>query len=227
MTARAAVQMTSVTAADDEKCKNLNFSTEAAIYNYNQCGSQVHEPEVVFKVSGPKVMRSEIVTNMISSSNLPFEPDTFQKMTWNAVAAKNSVILTAPCSSGKMITAEKCVDIMQKVTHVEDGVGLGVLPLSSIMQEAIRKDSNSAFITMKGNIETGEVKPEEISEESWKKVLRENLLKCKYKVIYGHPESFDSEEGRLILEELEEQGKIVFIFIDEGKCHQIFTFSVC
>ena len=206
-----AAMMTSVT--DDETSDKLNISQEAADSNYRHCGTMVEEPVFSYTVSGPSTEYNPIVENVIFNAELPYQPQQFQVKTWNSIASKNDVILVAPCSSGKMATAELCVDIMRQMTGIKDGVGLGIMPLSAIMREAIEKNSNVAFITMEGGVETGP--GEETSESFEASDSLESLKTGKYKLILAHIESLDSNEGRKFLDDLEEAGKLVFIFVDE------------
>ena len=206
-----AAMMTAVT--DDETSDKLNISQAEADSNYRQCGTKMEEPGIRYTVSGPSTDEKPIVNDVIANAELPYQPEQFQVKTWNSIANKNDVILVAPCGSGKMVTAELCVDIMRKMTGVQDGVGLGIMPLSAIMREAIQKNSNVAFITMEGGVETGP--GEETTETLKASDSLESLKQGKYKLILAHIESLDSEEGRQFVDGLEEAGKLVFIFVDE------------
>ena len=85
------------------------------------------------------------------------------------------------------------------------------MPLSAIMREIIKKNKQVAFMTMDGDIESGEEGTEKISISD----TMQNFVDGKYKIILAHVESLDSDQGRALLEVLEEKGKLVFVFIVE------------
>ena len=92
------------------------------------------------------------------------------------------MVLTAPCGSGKFATADLGVDVMRKVTGIEDGLGIGLLPLSSIMVEMQKNRSDIAFLTMEGQIQVNDddMRPVILSDTT------ENIVKSgKYKLILG------------------------------------------
>ena len=123
------------------------------------------------------------------------------------------MILTAPCSSGKFLTADLGVDVMRKVTGISDGLGIGLMPLTCIMAEVVKGRSDVAYITMEGDIKsnTGE-QTVKLSDTI------ENLVSSgQYKHILGHIESFSTPEGAKLLDALEEASKIVFLFVDEAQ----------
>ena len=201
--------LTALSHSDEVEAK-LMISQSSAERHFNKCGSIIQEPVVEYTESRA-VKDNSVVQAVLNRAQLTFQPEEFQLKTWNSICNKDSVVLTAPCSSGKMLTAELSVDIMRELTGVPDGVGLGILPLSAIMRETIKKNKQVAFMTMEGDIESGEEGTEKICFSD----TMENLVEGKYKVILGHVESLDSDQGRALLEALEEKGQLVFVFIDE------------
>ena len=92
------------------------------------------------------------------------------------------MVLTAPCGSGKFATADLGIDVMRKVTGIDGGVGIGLLPLSAIMVEMQKNRTDIAFLTMEGEIQANdeELKPVILSDSV------ENIVKSgKYKMILG------------------------------------------
>ena len=211
-------QDAAITAAGEEQTANtvvqdktvLNISATIANELYKRAGELVPEEYPEYVITGTSYEESSVVKNIVNSANLPFTPDTFQTEARHALANRNSVILTAPCSSGKMLVANKAVDIMRAITGVNDGVAIGFLPLTCIMEEARRASSGEvAFLTMKGDIRCEEQSTVRMSDNI------DNLVSGKYKLILGHPESFDSTEGKNLLEKLQIEKKIVLVFVDE------------
>lgn len=188
----------------------LNISAKTANEIYQNLGELVPEQATEFSISGTPFNPSNIALSVIKEGNLPFTPDKFQVETWHALANKLSVILTAPCSSGKMIVASKAVDIMRKVTMVEDGVALGFVPLSFIAEEVQRSNSDDvACVTMAGDVRLDGQQTVNMSDNI------DSLVSGKYKLIILHAESATSPEGKRLIDRLESEGKLVFIFVDE------------
>ena len=103
--------LTALSHSDEVEAK-LMISQSSAERHYNKCGSTIQEPIVKYTESCA-VKENSVVKVVLSRAQLAFQPEEFQLKTWHSICNKNRVILTAPCSSGKMVTAELSVDIMR------------------------------------------------------------------------------------------------------------------
>lgn len=195
---------------DEERKHVLGFSAMAAKKNNSALGIMWPEVKTKFVTEGAPFEKSSLVIRMINEANLPFVPDQFQVDTWHALANKRSVILTAPCSSGKFVVASKAADLMRIVTDVSHGVAIGIMPLSAIMEETVRNNSDVGYITSEGNIQGEEEESKVTSSDSI-----QNLASGKYKLVILHAETIYTPEGQLLLDELENNGNLVFVFVDE------------
>ena len=187
----------------------LGISAEVARNTNRSLGVMWPEVKNNFVIEGASFEKSNLVTNMVEKADLPFVPDKFQLDVWHALANKRSVILTAPCSSGKFIVASQAADLMRMVTGVHDGVAIGIMPLSAIMEETVKNNGDVGYMTSEGNIHG-----EENSEVKTSDTIR-NLASGKYKLVILHAETILTPEGQQFLDELEINGKLVFVFVDE------------
>ena len=110
-----------------------------------------------------------------------------------------------------MIIAYLGILVLEKVYKVENGVGLGSQPLSSLMEEKLKNPTvPTGFISMKGDLKHSS----EDGHSSMSKPI-ESFKKGDVKCVLGHPESWLSSTAKDILVSLQAQGKIIFTFVDE------------
>ena len=109
-----------------------------------------------------------------------------------------------------MIIAYYSILVLEKVFGVENGVGLGCQPLSSLMEEKLKDPPiPTGFISM-----SGDLKHSSDDDSSMSKPL-ESFKNGDVKCIVGHPEPYLTESAKEILTFLQNQAKIVFTFVDE------------
>ena len=109
-----------------------------------------------------------------------------------------------------MIIAYYAILVLEKVFGVENGVGLGCQPLSSLMEEKLKDPPiPTGFISM-----SGDLKHSSDDDSSMSKPL-ESFKNGDVKCIVGHPESYLTESAKEIMTFLQNQAKIVFTFVDE------------
>ena len=111
-----------------------------------------------------------------------------------------------------MIIAYYAILVLEKVFGVENGVGLGCQPLSSLMEEKLKNPPiSTGFISMCGDLKYSSEYDDSSSTSRPIDHFKDGEIKC----ILGHPESFISASAKEILAHLQSQGKIVFSFVDE------------
>ena len=102
--------------------------------------------------------------------------------------------------------------VLEKVFKVDNGVGIGSQPLSSIMEEKIKKPFiPTGTIAMSGSLKSS-------TEDEDDLVLSDaidDFKSGKIKTIIGHAESWLTETAKAILDNLRRLGLIVLTFLDE------------
>ena len=110
-----------------------------------------------------------------------------------------------------MICAYLGILVLQKVFGIEKGVGLGIQPLSAIMEEKLKGPLvKTGVITM-----SGDMKP---SIEENDAFLSDPLAQFKsgdITILLGHAESWLTNTAQDITDSLNKQGLIVGTFLDE------------
>ena len=149
--------------------------------------------------TGPTVVLSRTVDEVISRANLPYEMDGFQKQTLYALASKRSVILSASCGSGKFVIAYTAVEVLRIEARIPLGVGILLVPLNAMMEEFSKTYADIATLSMAGDLSV------HVSE----------LTTGKVRLLIAHAESFLSPMGKRILEMLEEAELLIFVCLDE------------
>ena len=64
-------------------------------------------------------------------------------------------------------------------------------------------------LSMSGDLTSGD------TQEGFLKGSFDDLMDGKYCILAGHPESFETQEGKRILNELSRRGRILMVVIDE------------
>lgn len=98
-----------------------------------------------------------------------------------------------------MIIAYYAILVLEKVFGVENGVGLGCQPLSSLMEEKLKNPPiSTGFISMCGDLKYSSEYDDSSSTSSPIDHFKDGKIKC----ILGHPESFISASAKEILAHL-------------------------
>ena len=94
--------------------------------------------------------------------------------------------------------------------EIPSGVGIGCQPLSAIMEEKLDSET-TGIISMKGDLKSGEGNDDVKLSASIEQFKNGNIT-C----IIGHPESWVTSTAGEILDSLQQNGKILFTFLDEA-----------
>ena len=96
--------------------------------------------------------------------------------------------------------------------EIPTGVGIGCQPLSAIMEEKLNSTfSTTGIISMKGDLKSSEGK-DNVKLSASIEQFKEGKITC----IIGHPESWVTPTAGEILDSLQQNGKILFTFLDEA-----------
>ena len=116
-----------------------------------------------------------------------------------------------------MVLIDLAIFVLQKVLGVNDGVGIGCQPLSSIINEKVGSKYikfKSVTISMQGGLRTAEY--EEVESQLELSSANKEFMNGVLDIIIGHAESWLSDVEKSILDSLQQKGKIVFSFVDEA-----------
>ena len=159
---------------------NQGIATENANKLYEVAGTRYREKDLDTVLEGDVFSEDNpLVQSVINSANLPYILDYFQRISLFALAAGKSVILTAPCGSGKFNILSLATNLLRIQHNKPDGVALVVLPLTVIMREVQSSNPDVAYITMAGDVVGDDGENINMSDSL------EALLSGKYKMILG------------------------------------------
>ena len=119
-----------------------------------------------------------------------FDLEHFQLQALLGLIRSSNVVLVVPCGAGKSIVFQLAVLILRKVKNIQDGVGVCLEPLNNILSEKTLDSfsKKSAYLTMCG---------EDVKRGHSKLSCKvEDLLNGDLLYLYGHPESFMSQNGK-------------------------------
>ena len=186
----------------------LGISNEQAIANLNAAGREVYEdPDRITVAGNLDLMDSkanDLLDSVVEKLQMPYAPAEFQRVVVNGLAKKKNIVLVSPTGSGKMNIPLLATHVLREVFNIPKGISIITQPLSSIMNEKINNGiCKSAVLTMRGELSTTS------EENSHLSCDLADLLNGEIDVLFGHPESFDSPLGRLILKELQKRDRII------------------
>ena len=201
---------------DDDSAITLGISVEQAMANYEAAGRDVdEEPDRITVAGNANLIKSEVddlLTQIVSDLKLPYTLADFQRVAINGLALKKNIVLVSPTGSGKMSIPLIASQLLRKLWNMPKGVCIVTQPLSSIMNEKINnKICKVAVLSMRGELTTSSEEKDSVNLSC----DLSDILEGKISVIFGHPESFDSGLGRMILRELQKRERILLICIDE------------
>ena len=206
--------------SDDESLDttkiDLNISKERADWLYDQAGELVDEDEEQLKVEKYNHLLSDkihiIIQEVLSENNIVFKLQDFQLLTLHCLGNLKNVVLICPTGCGKMLCSYLGTLVLRKVFGKAKGVGLGNQPLSALMEEKLKTPViKTGLITMKGDLKMS-------SDVLGEAVLTDPIDMFKngdIGVILGHPESWETDTARDIIEALRKEDMIIFSFLDE------------
>ena len=188
---------------------------------YKEAGGLVEEQEDEISLVRHYSLLSDkvefIIKEVLAEHPLKFELQPFQLVSLHALGSGLNVILVAPTGAGKMIVAYLAILVLQKTMNVPEGVGIGCQPLSSIMEEKLKRPYiPTGVITMRGGLKSS---MSENSGEDDDIVLSgpvEDVKTGRLKCLLGHAESWVSNIAQEILDSLREKGLVILTIVDEA-----------
>ena len=196
----------------------MGISLVQARANYDNAGVEVQEePEGITVADNADLMDSatnSILDEILEGIKLPYIVADFQRVAINILGQMKSLVLVSPTGSGKMTIPLLASLVLRRKLGIPKGVVIVTQPLSSIMNEKLKNDvCEAAVLSMAGDLTTSE------DDDASLSCNLQDLLKGKFPVLFGHPESFDSKLGQHILRELQKLDRLLCICIDEF--HQV------
>ena len=149
---------------EESNSENIVVKSNSALKDYatnlyQQAGGLVEEQEDEISLVRHSSLLSDkvafIIKEVLAENPLKFELQQFQLVALHALGSGQNVILVAPTGAGKMIVAYLGILVLQKTMNVPEGVGIGCQPLSSIMEEKLKRPYiPTGVITMKGSLKS-------------------------------------------------------------------------
>ena len=133
--------------------------------------------------------------------------DSFQKESVLSLIRGINTMLVVPTGSGKTAVMQIALEALREMKAIEDGVGVCLQPLNSILREKSSDHSHvkSVFITMSGEAESEGVSISNTVEE---------LENGGFGIIYAHAESLLSDIGSRFIKKIKK--KILLVILDEA-----------
>lgn len=165
---------------DDDTFRGTGISDKMADELYAEAGTRLRESVIETLIQGDDFPNDNtLVRSIVHAANLPFTLDSFQHSSLCALASNKSVILSAPCGSGKFLIISLATDVLRIKQRKPKGVAVVILPLTAIMREAQKNNQDVCYITMDGDVIGGDGENVTISD------TQEAILSGKYKMILG------------------------------------------
>ena len=209
---------------DDDMCQineqenmNLGISLHLAEQNYASAGTEVEEePDQITIADNADLIDllvDAVLDEQVTECNMKYKPSEMQRVSINALGSLKNLILVSPTGSGKMNVPLLAALVLRKILKKPKGVCIITQPLTSIMKQKMTNDvCSTAVLSMTGELVVSSAGVEDDATLSCK---LQDLLSGLYPVLFGHPESFDSKLGQLILRELKKQDDLILVCIDE------------
>ena len=195
---------------------SFEISREKADMLYEKAGELVAEDAEQITIEKYQHLLCDkvhcIIQEVLQENNVGFELQEFQMLTLHCLGNLKNVVLVCGTGSGKMICSYLGTLVLRKVFGKENGVGIGNMPLSALMEEKLRKPViKTGLISMKGDLKVS-------SEDSADAALSAPIEEFKSGAvgfIIGHAESWMTNTAREITETLRKEEQIIFTFVDE------------
>ena len=198
-----------------EEGTRLGISDALARDNYVAAGEEVEEEKDSITLEDNSQYITEevdsILDNIVQDLSLPYKLADFQRVAVNVLGAQKNLILVSPTGSGKMNVPLLSVLVMREKMNNKKGLAIVTQPLTSIMNEKmVNKICDVAVLSMSGDLKTstGSENPDLSCDV-------DDLLEGKFPVLLGHPESFDTPLGQMILRELQRKEMLLLVCVDE------------
>ena len=121
---------------------NFEISKEKADMLYEMAGELVAEDAEQLTIEKYEHLLSDkvhgIIQEVLQENNVGYELQDFQMLTLHCLGNLNNVVLVCGTGCGKMICSYLGTLVLSKVFGKENGVGVGNMPLSALMEEKLR-----------------------------------------------------------------------------------------
>ena len=198
-----------------EEGLRLGISDALARDNYVAAGEEVEEERDSITLEDNSHYITEeidsILDNIVQDLSLPYKLADFQRVAVNVLGSQKNLILVSPTGSGKMNVPLLSVLVLREKMKNKKGLAIVTQPLTSIMNEKmVNKICDVAVLSMSGDLKTntGAENPDLSCD-------LDDLLEGKFPVLLGHPESFDTPLGQMILRELQRKEMLLMVCVDE------------
>ena len=128
----------------DQFSHQLGITIEQADANLESAGQYVDEEGERITVAGNMDLMDDdadiLLNEIVRDLQLPYKLAEFQRVSVNALAQKKNVILVSPTGSGKMSIPLLATLVLRKKLGISKGVCIVTQPLSSIMNEKMKKN---------------------------------------------------------------------------------------
>jgi len=198
--------------AIEDQDVNAYISEQEASYNYLMAGRLVKEDETaVLKKNYKEAFSPEsqaAVAAVLEDLNLGYPLSDFQDIAVNGLLNGLDLLVIIPTGMGKMLIVYLFALALRKYPGCETSIVLVGLPLTAIMMDQLENPiCPVAMLSMDGKIKSS-------GEATLSRSIFE-LLAGKVPLLFGHPESFVSEEGQKILRQLKQKKMIRGLISDE------------
>ena len=109
---------------------------------YDTAGMLIKEDEHKITMESHNYLQNDSVHSVIqevfNEHPIPFKLQDFQLLTLHALGSQKNVVLVSPTGSGKMICTYLGSLVLQKIFGIENGIILGTMPISALMEEKIK-----------------------------------------------------------------------------------------
>ena len=209
-----------ITALEAAEDTSLSISKEKADDLFGHVGFEVQEEEDSINFDKYSFLFSDQVhlnlIHLLDEVRLPHELADFQKVALHAIGSGKNTILVSPTGSGKSLVVELGILLMRKILKRSEGVAIGTLPLSIILEEKVKTSKTpTAVVSLRGGIEIDEENLEEPTLSKPVSAVRDGL----YPIIVGHPEAWSTPFGQNLVTDLKNGPGILLNFIDEVHQH--------
>ena len=122
---------------------HISVSKEESDVLYDTAGMLIKEDEHNITMRSHSYLLNDFVHSVIqevlNEHPIPFKLQDFQLLTLYALGSQKSVVvLVSPTGSGKMICTYLGSLVLQKIFGIENGIMLGTMPISALMEEKIK-----------------------------------------------------------------------------------------
>ena len=204
--------------SEDMNSENVKVSIDKELANsyYKEAGQSVEEEDDQISLAvNLHLLKDElhiVIEEVILEAKLPYRPTDFQLLSLHILGSKKNLILISPTGSGKTLIIFLGTLLMRKILNVSKGVSLITEPLNMIMAEKLQNNIlPTGVISMSGQLKTSFEHQAGVTLSKPEEEFLNGNLPC----LFGHPESWLSEKGQSLIQDLHKNGRIILNVTDE------------